>query len=915
MSITPGRRTVVTIDTADVFTQEKTIFIEKRMEDIAPIDLHRRFASTPTGTFPDFGYNVTVEPNQGWTLASQMEAGEYGYETDQFDAGIPSLTLHPTIFGAPRYVAATDLPGVTLGATQQASGFGAYQRAIAAGGSFDTELTADRAAYPPPTMDEIQPLKRLAVGTVNLEPTAKISYSYLFLDNTPFGTPGPISRVYFTSLAGTAEADGEAVGTGQYSLTFLGTGRAILKERLVLDGEYSWVDRAYFPWLSQTGVQRGFHTVRIYSDAVKLANGSYRGTKIMFSFLDFQGASFQENVRQAAESSLQKPFTYLVPGANLHQPILEKLRIDDRRDVRSIWRVQNAHYYRTGTIRTRTVDVKFQTSSTEPIYVGWFGRQPAGTTLSIRCFDFETGLELTPLGASFDGLAYGVKGFDATSGRQPDTSTRKYTRTKFYAVITATSADGTVTPLVQGVRWFRNPIRSASVPEPIQLKNVDMVSISGQDSDPTHETLLVKCRDLFGELGRLQLRAGMPIRVDVQYDPEDDTKVSNIFSGYVAKATRKIKGAKRGKEYPVDNWAEYELRCTGEWQRLMEAKTSQAYSFARDAQASHTDQDLTWKITDIIRTLINDAYPDENILIPDLEPRIDLSGAASELAVLEPISDIFPVCQTLVFSYLGGWLNWDGNASGVEEPTKMGAWRLFLPPKPDEDGQFRWLAHFKHSPNVLTTEFRLRYVDKYQLTETGLGGQPIKTIWVRKGSPSSHVVPPEANAVRVTGSGTSDAAFFKSLANGESNSLDAMAHNYVAAKFFDGQPIEPDPNHPDYTSGRPVWIYVGDPSFHSQRAVNFTCRRIFDVACHAQKRISAEAALLLVTDINDPYQRQPRPLRYGDPVKYMGASFFVGSCSTDYSSLTGGSRKMMALYEFFSPTNIGEWNTAGTFYI
>ena len=159
-------------------------------------------------------------------------------------------------------------------------------------------------------------------------------------------------------------------------------------------------------------------------------------------------------------------------------------------------------------------------------------------------------------------------------------------------------------------------------------------------------------------------------------------------------------------------------------------------------------------------------------------------------------------------------------------------------------------------------------------------------------------------AVMVTGTGLSGGLLSKSSSNDGDNKLQQVALNYASAKFFTGQPTGPDTASPDYTNGRPIWIYIGDPSFQSQQAVDFYCRRVYDLACHAQKRLDFEAALLLVTDVNDAYQRQPRPLKYGDPVYYQGVAFFVGSCSIDYNARGGGSRKMMAAYELFSPAEM-----------
>lgn len=906
--ITPGRRTIVTLDPVDVFVLEKGIFVEKTMTEIANPDENNQHTKTPTGTLATPGYNVEFQAGHGWVLNSQVEAGEAGMETSGFDDSDIAVSVAGSIFARPIYRAATDLPGVTLASGQRASGYNVYQREVAAGGTFNDELTADKSSFPPATMtnEEIQPLLRIAVSDAPLNPTDQIIYQFRVPDMDILGERGALARVYFTGPAGNLQSDGTAQGMGQYHVTLLGTGRAILHERTDTGSGYAWVKRAEFKWHGSGRVSGHYQHLLIYSNSIQNADGTYTGSEIIFKSADMGGGrtvgDVMEAFRSLAEYTLKSPeFHYYVPNPTKYQPQPEKLRIDDRIDVRSLWKVNRKRYYRSGSIKTFTFDVVSQPSDVAPIFIEWFGNKASGTTINIRCFDAETGTELTALGASSEWTDYGYKGFDPTSGQTSDTTTKRYTRSKFYAVFELGSATGAKTPVLRRMRATRAPVITNNASGGTILSVVQKVSVSGQDSDATHETAMIQVSDIKDEHATLRLRSGVPIRIEVAYDPEDDTKKSTIFSGYVTQASKQTKGAATGAEFPADRWSTYTIRCAGEWQRLMESKVGRGICF--DADPSTTDSRQAWPITEAIKYLLRDAgYEDDNIIIPTSAIRFFNSGDDNKSLFIEAMTETYPLIATFAFQYLGGWIEWDANASRSASPTKMGAWRLHLPPKPNASGVYKYLAHFKYKPS-LVDGMTLSHSLNAQKSDTGLSSQPIKNVWVRKGTLASYVVPPEGNAVYVTGVGKPPDGVL-SKGNGDVL-LPSVIYNYNAAKFFDNQPSGPNPTHPDYTNGRPNWIYYSDPTLKTQAAVNFLARRIYDVACHAQKRISFEAPLLLVTDVTDTFQRRPRPLRYGDPVLFEGEKFFVSSVSIDYSE--GGSKSMMAVYELFQPSSIGSW--------
>lgn len=926
-AITPGYSTLVTLDDPDVMVLEREVFIDKQMIAIADLSQNAIVTAAETDTSSTPGYNMAFDAEHGWRLLSHFEVPQSRFEGGAFTIGTIDFGLLASVQNRNAYRASTDLSGVTLGTNQQANGFAVRQREIIDSGSFNDSLSADVSAFPAATMDfetSVQPLIRFAVSNQAIQPIDAVQVIFSLGNTKDFSSKSGLYRIFFTGPAGNASTDGAKQGLGQYHVTLFGSGKAVLHERLQNGGAYVWVKRYEFSWNAGTADQ--FHRFVIYSDTVKDADGNFIGSKIMFSSSSFGGSGTVPLLEAITNTAIQSipggPSlqVYKVPNPTKYQPQPEKLRIEERRDIRSVWSCSLRRYYRHGSLRTKIFDIGYQLGNTQPMYIEWYGNKPDDTNLTIRCFDAETGTELTGMGDDVVYNDFGVKGFDPTSGRTSDTADRKYTRTKYYAVFEFTSTDGTYTPVIRGVKCRRKSIINQTAPTPVTLPVVQAITTTGQDSDPSHETAYVECADLKNELSILQTRSGMPMKIQITYGYTTDNPPqplrSTIFNGYVVSAKRKIRGTSTKRDgsaavFPAANWATYQIRATGEWQRLLEAKTSQLYNFAVDPSIG--DKPTPYKITDIIRKLIRDAgYKDENIIVPDIDLRLFVTGDKTEFSTIEPMTPIFNVVLTLALSYLGAWIDWDGNATGApsgSNPTKMGAWRLHLPPKPT----FKNLAHFKHKPlmPVGATGLRLPLSLKTQRIDGGMGGtQPVKTVWVRKGSVVSTVVPPEANAVIVSGTGNVSQNGLIAVQSETSVNLTTVLRNFEAAKFFEGQPSGPNPSSPDYTNGRPVWFVYNDSFVQTQAQADFFARRFYDLSCHAQKRISFESPLILVTDILDTYQRNPRPLKYGDPVLYEGAQFIVASVNIDING-GGGSRKVMAAYEIFSPADLTSWTTAG----
>lgn len=918
--VTPNRKTIVIIDVPDTYLKDKNVQIDKKMSEIASAVKHSLTTTQLNSAVSDLSpTNVEFVKDVGWTSASTRKTIDLVFEATGFIGSMAMSALDANVASRNHYRAATDLAGITLGSNQQSSGLTKYQREVGAGGTFASELSADKTAYPPPTVREIQPLKRIAVGSDDLVPTDTIIYGVEAKNVRGYSA---FTRVYFSSLAGYDPIkDGSKVATGQYAVTLFAHGLAILHEILVnpSTNARTWTERFSFNWL---GTQHGEHinrTLVIFSDAVADGHGGYVGSKIMFQTLANEGDYWiTENVSHATDPNDRgRTSTYIVPNAGKWACQPDKFRLDERADCRSVWSVSRALYFQNGNLVCNDVELPFVASDATPFYVQWYGNLPTGATITVRLFDAETGNELTAAGSSGSSVNYGWKGFDLTSGRTSDPAGKNLTRRKYRPIIQYTLPNSSKPIVIRGVKYYRDATWRQIDGSPTVIPTVQGVSITGQDSDPTHETCSFKFADMQGAVSQLDVRAGMAMRVDVNYDTSDPTKITNVFSGYVQKAIADVKGGTPALGLPVNGWKSYDVTCTGEWQRLMEAKTTQTWDFSIDNQTISTTG-KPWKVSDAIRTLIADAgYEDENIDVPDIPIRLFPAGNPLETIRIEYMSAIYPVVNHLAMLYLGSWITWDGNAtSSSGTPHKMGCWRLLTPARPDSSGHYNILASFKTTPSLAATSgIRPRFRVDYQAMESGTFNETTihyPTVWVKKRSLTKYVVPPEGNAVLVTGVGLSLAPGIAPL-----QPLTTTIFNPYAIKF-DGAPTTdangramPDTTCPDYTNGRPVWIVVNDGALWSQQAVDFWARRIYDIACHGQKRIRFTAPLIFVTDSQDTKQKHPRILRFGDQVLFNGQQFIVANVNPSWTELQGGSRNQYALYELFTPAQISDFKTAG----
>lgn len=908
--VTPGRQTVVTLDVPSYGLSQPAFWREWVNEEISV-----------QGNETEF--HTHYLPKVGWRLLPYTHTLSVTHEQTEDDDSLMALVVPSGFELLKQQRWNSEFTGVPQGSLRT-SGDSFYQKTVQAGSSFadpvKSILTADQASYPGPSGGAV-PLDRVAIGTRLSTPGDAISGRFKLPGAGGAHAIGTFKRVYFSGVPGSTGTSPDLQGTGQYCMALDGDGWGKLLEKRLSDGD--WVSRWTFRWADSTKAAGADVFFSIHSDARLDVNGKWVGSKILFHF--YTRGGLVDLVIQTAIVAIDgaQYQTYWIPQKTRGlQPTLIYPRADVRRDVFVMFQLRSARYYPTGLIRTKTFTLPYKPRTHdeggELLRLQWLGDLPPGTGISAQVFEASSGTALVPDSGPVTGPRGGVQSFRIASRER-----------SYYAEFTLSSDEAQwYTPTLQRVRVVRTPDYTLSTPEPVVPSVVSSLSLMGQDSDPSHESGTITLHDLRSNIDAIKKRARIQSMIEVRYDPEDETKTSTLFRGFLmsSRARRRgsdpvgtgFSGGGDPRLHPNQYWATHFARLSGEWQRLAELQLPQTYSFDRDSDANLLDVDGSgdfpaFKVTEIIYTLLRSVFPDQMLDIPDLPLRYFTDGKAP--LVFEMFSPLLPIVSWLARTYLGAYLVYDANATSLpeddpnRETDKHGCWRLKLPKKLPAVP----LVEFHSSPPF--TGRRVTNTNSYHDTEDEETNQVIKHTFIRKGTYYERVVPPEANLIVVTGVGVPASQEVHSLSAVTSQTEIQLgpyvAFNYKSAWLYPDQPTPPatDPEDPDYCDylGDVVPLYYCDPGLTTEAACLFTLRRLYDMTAHARKIVVFEAPLVLVTDILDTKQTRPRPLVYGDPVLVDGIPYFVGSPAIDYGVQKGGDRYQMAAYELFStPPMLGE---------
>jgi hypothetical protein len=615
----------------------------------------------------------------------------------------------------------------------------------------------------------------------------------------------------------------------------------------------------------------------------------------------------------------QQVFVYRVPyGPAQAQPT--PLRVDNRRDHRPKVQINTAVYEATGTLKCDPFTIPFWPTNTRPLRVIWIADVPAGCTLSVLAYDATTGAALP---------------VEDTGSRYRD-FTIAFGQSLFYVVFSFTS-DGAQqrTPTLYAYRAQRNGRLVTSAPTEVDLlpredgegllqRAFGMVSMNAAEGEPHQESGTATVWDLTDQVDILKTRGHLPFILETEYDPEDTELRSVLLEGYSVRPRRGQRG--RGQhparnvitdgdpyegtsilvgrpqvdgermviapeeapepgetfapshDYPGEQWSEIQLQLVGMWKRLAEQFSNQRFNW-HWSDPEHPNG-APYKATDAVRSMLAwCGFSSAQIDVPDLPIRLFPTDNEMDLFI-EPGAPILDYILRVCRDYLGAAITYDPNAGDA------GMLRLLVARRPP----YTRLARFvKHPDADLGEEGEVRLAHNMNAYGTfDDSGNDIPNIFVT--SYDRQLVPPEANAVLVTGVALGDWTNYQRLTQ--------WAVNPLSFDFHDGVSTA-DPDHPDYL-GYIVPLFIIDPGLNTPAAVNWAVRRYYDQTCRAYNVDTVGGPLALVTDPDDDLQRVPRKLRWYDPVAVgweSDATWLVQSANVAYTS----DMYQKAMYELRQP--------------
>jgi len=846
VKVTPNRRTHVVFDMDDKVLTEPAFSIERICGEIA-----RTTAAQLS--------NVSLVPDLGWSLRPHSE--RVSYLTERTELGSHVLDIGSGLFAATGFTSKkgyrapsnTEMPDVATGASANllTAGLPMIQKDVSGGDTWASALDADQSAFPSPATDEdTLVMDRAIVSDESDSPDKSIIFVF-YCPGALQHNANKIATLYFTANPG---LDENGTGDGSYAVAFRGDGRATLYERKF--GFDTWIERFTFRYT--TGNQPGqvFHTVVIQKRSCFSALTGPGGA-ITFRLGHTDGQSFfsyvSDIMRVLEGGNKLASVTYRIPRIRKFVfTIFERpLRVDIRRDLRCSVSLAWDRFPTEGELRDDPFSMEFFPTDQEDIALTWSRCQPEGCTLTMRLYRSDTDAELVQVR---EGASGKYRIYQCPEGVN-----------SFYAKAFFTG-DGSKSAILKAYKCFRNPVaQTLSVGEK-EFANLRKISITGQERDPSHESADVSIANILADASILTTRGSIGTRIETEWGDSfsDPPNRCVLFRGYTVRANAQKKGSQNLPYAP--DWKHFEVSLTGCWQRLAENVSEVRQAFW------DYELDLPYKVTDAVRDMLGWCGFDTDI--PDLEVRL-FSQDTNSKAFMEPLTPLGDAIAKMVDEYLGHFLYFDANAG------TYGKWKLIAPsvgPTYSNKAEFVYGSEASAGAPVMS------------LTSYS---QSTPTAPIVKGSMYSWVKPPEANLIVVSTIGAL-------TSQGTPRRMTSVLVNPFSYDFLNTGGL--DTNHPDYL-GRVVKMFVMNPALAGgakseediERAVNWTARRIYDVAAHAIKMVTFQAPLVLIEHEDDSNKR--RPLRYYDPVLVNGEQFLIRNVNPAYAK----DHVQMAQYEVEAP--------------
>ena len=921
-SLTPGWVHDVRIDIPVVFSVVPSTWIDVSWKDA--IDLKYTTNQAPA-TINRTAVPI-FEPAHGWRAMSYVDFLSTTYELAASDSAVramtyPAATARGSIMAAfnnQRAITSAELACMGTNSAR-ATGDPFNRKTYAAADPDPIVHATDQSTFPGPNVSAVTNLDRLAYSNVDTNPEEQLTFRFKFPKVPSSQSAGPILNFYFCGVPSWPAHDAYE-GTGFYCITLQGDGQCVLWEKQKTSN--AWINRKTSFWALPSQVSGREHYITIKSDATDDGAGVYSATTISIlcstSAGDIGGSDTIPTGNNASRG-WNNNFSYAIPRK---QPTSGaqttcKIRVDCRRDIMLAFYIADIKYYPSSsmwtsmfTLTAPPLNVGVNVSD---IQIGFFGAFPTGTTTTVDLYWVDPATNAltacTPHGSLATNATYIQQNFYAVEGKQ-------LYRAK---VTTNTSSSGFKTPRVTRFTAVRNPVYKVSTPTFVSHEAAN-ISITGQGRDPSTASCYMKIINPSGSLSRLQTRGRIPFDVKLYYDSTDRTKYSIIFRGRIMEAKftkdfppgfvgsgQAVVGTNNSARlFPASNTGHYTCRCLGEFASIQRRQAPKTYNFAVDPNASPPRPYL---VSDVIRILLYaSGYDTQQVDVPNYTDTYLLTQQGGDEYRLEVYSRTYPYMAWLAGQFLNAWLVFDENAQNGGTPSDLGCWRLKRAPKPNGSGKYRALAAFKSGqsdsadhggssiPTVLPGAF--------PLVSDGINTTPtLRPRAILKEFYETLVEPPEGNMVKVTGVGTVSTGGITSVST--KYALQQQAVNWKACDYGQNgtdHPL-PDATYPDYTDGVPDIIYICDPALTTQDAVDWRCRRTYDLACHAKYWTIFAAPMVLVTDPDDTLQLRPRPLHFGDIVLIDGVQNVVNACHFQADMGDGSNaatfQNTIAIYECF----------------
>lgn len=684
---------------------------------------------------------------------------------------------------------------------------------------------------------------------------------------------------------------------GQYCLVIEGSGLASIREycRPAGIGDRVWRTRDSFRYARTSQVLNTEHTMIIFPH--RSPDG---GKFIAFAGNHLDASTAGGGVLGSGFGQWSSPTEYAfkadpyirrgdqdeAPG---HVTSSAPIRVDIRQDLKLRFQVSLLRWKAAGAL-TDAPHAAMLFTYPNPWQVQLRAEIPGATSITAQVFDATN----TQIGPDLVFTKTGEKRQETPS----TTSASAFVRFIFKNPLVpgtdpAISQD---TPILWAYGMSRPEVLAENAPGELDSGGFSHVSLTDA-TDAASEGGTLEIHDDHGRLTRLANRGELTVRVDVRPlaysgDADRDARTVPLFRGYVVRPSRSRWGrydpqslrdgnplpprsgfggtygtdaTNPRRSYPSPEASNYDLPLLSMFRRLNERAN---WTFFKDAfvddPAAPRDPDnpaglVPWKATDAIRAMIHAAgFPLSQIAIADNPIRLWHGGeSTTNFQQIEPGASFGDRALAIARNFLGGWLHWD------ESIGTGGAWTILYAPNPLAEPVY----HFQ------------TYAGRADAPAHLPQGYPANTTFV-EGIASEYTIPPEGNHVWVLCAvqlqGNSVVRFENHVYNfksyrvpGSTNTLDPLHPDYIGREKL---VFAPDP-----------WLFAGeseqDGHARTQHAIDYTCRRIFDFACHAQKCYQFQAPLVFIID---PVTMKPRRLRHQDPVTLNGQAAYIRSCEPDY---------------------------------